>query len=243
MKWWKFGKKVHIQEDEPDELDKLLYKYMPKYEEQLMAELERNVDYEYEFSENYRKKMERLIRKERHIVPKRILKRVAMGIVAFVMTFCISMYWGVVTGNAQWTKLYETIKTIWEDFFLFSYFDKSDEKVWIVYEPEYMLEGYELVRESQNECMKTFIYKKGDLQIKLQQRDVTTGSEFFVDSAFVKEEVIKNHGMEIFVYYYETGEICTYYEYLGSVFIINTHKMNADLNREEIIKIYEGWIK
>ena len=59
----------------------------------------------------------------------------------------------------------------------------------------------------------------------------------------MKEEVIKNHDMEIGVYYYGNGEICTYYEYLGSVFIINTHKMNADLNREEIIKIYEGWIK
>ena len=239
MKWWKFGKKVHIQEDEPDELDKLLYKYMPKYEEQLMAELERNVDYEYEFSENYRKKMERLIRKERHIVPKRILKRVAMGIVAFVMTFCISMYWGVVTGNAQWTKLYETIKTIWEDFFLFSYFDKSDEKVWIVYEPEYMLEGYELVLEKENEYATIFIYEKEGLRVQLQQRSVITGSEFFVDSDFIKEEVMNHYDMEIFVYYYEDGRICTYYEYLGSIFMINAY----GLDKEEMIKIYEGWIK
>lgn len=239
MKWWKFGKKVHIQEDEPDELDKLLYKYMPKYEEQLMAELERNVDYEYEFSENYRKKMERLIRKERHIVPKRILKRVAMGIVAFVMTFCISMYWGVVTGNAQWMKLYETIKTMWEDFFLFSYFDKSDEKVWIVYEPKYMLEGYELVLERENAGMKLLVYEKDNLRIQLQQRSVRTGSKFAVDSDFVREEIIKNNDMEIFVYYYADGGICTYYEYLGSVFVINLY----ELNQEEIIKIYEGWIK
>ena len=60
MKRWEFGKKAHVQE-EPDELDRLLYKYMPKYEEQLMAELESNVDYDYEFSDNYKKKMAQLV--------------------------------------------------------------------------------------------------------------------------------------------------------------------------------------
>lgn len=242
MKRWEFGKKAHVQE-EPDELDRLLYKYMPKYEEQLMVELESNVDYDYEFSDNYKKKMAQLIRKERYIVPKRVLKRVAMGIVVFLVTFCITMYWGVVTGNAQWTNLYETIKTIWDDFFLLSYFDKTDQKVWIVYEPEYMLEGYELVKRVENDYMKTFTYKKENLQIKLQQRGVETGSKFAVDSDFVKEEVIQNKDMEIFLYYYENGEIYAYYEYLGSIFIINTYELNQQLNIEEIIKIYEGWIK
>ena len=238
MKRWEFGKKAHVQE-EPDELDRLLYKYMPKYEEQLMAELESNVDYDYEFSDNYKKKMAQLVRKERYIVPKRVLKRVAMGIVVFLVTFCITMYWGVVTGNAQWTNLYETIKTIWDDFFLLSYFDKTDQKVWIVYEPEYMPEGYELVKEVENDYGKIFVYQKDNLRIQLQQRGVRTGSEFFVDSDFVKEEVIHHHAMEIFVYYYEDGRICNYYEYLGSIFMMSAY----ELDKEEILKIYEGWIK
>lgn len=242
MKRWEFGKKAHVQE-EPDELDRLLYKYMPKYEEQLMAELESNVDYDYEFSDNYKKKMAQLVRKERYIVPKRVLKRVAMGIVAFLVTFCITMYWGVVTGNAQWTNLYETIKTIWDDFFLLSYFDKTDQKVWIVYEPEYMPEGYELVKEIENDYGKIFVYQKDNLRIQLQQRSVRTGSEFLVDSDFIKEDVIKHHGMEIFVYCYADRGICAYYEYLESIFMISAYEPNHELNTEEIIKIYEGWIK
>ena len=238
MKKWKFWKKAYEQEEQ-DELDELLYQYMPKYEEKLMEELESKIDYNYEFSDNYRRKMARLIRKERYIVPKRILKRVAVGIAVFVLSFCLSMYWGVVTGNAQWTKLYETIKTIWEDSFLYSYFKKSDVKVAVVYEPTYIPEGYELVKKTENNRMYNWIYEKKDISMHLQQRIIKNASEFVVDSEFVKEEVIKVQDMELVLYYYEDGRICSYYEYLDSVFIIHA----KELSQEEMIKIYEGWIK
>ena len=239
MKKWKFWKKACIQE-EPDELDVLLYKYMPKYEEKLMAELESKIDYNYEFSDNYRRKMERLIRKERTIMPKRVLKRVAVGIAVFVLSFCLSMYWGVTSGNAQWTKLYETIKTIWEDFFLYSYFKKSNVELAVVYEPTYIPDGYELVKKTENTRMYDWIYEKdGKSIIHLRQRVIENASEFMVDSDFVKEEVIRVQNMEFLLYYYEDGSICSYYEYLDSVFIIHA----KELNQEELIKIYEGWIK
>ena len=238
MKKWKFWKKAYEQEEQ-DELDELLYQYMPKYEEKLMEELESKIDYDYEFSDNYRRKMARLIRKERYIVPKRILKRVAVGIAVFVLSFCLSMYWGVVTGNAQWTKLYETIKTIWEDSFLYSYFKKSDMALAVVYEPTYVPEGYELVERIENSRMYDWTYEKDEKRIYLRQRVIKNASEFVVDSEFVKEEVIKVQDMEITLYYYEDGSICSYYEYLDSIFTIHA----KELNQEELINIYEGWIK
>ena len=239
MKKWKFWKKAYEQEEQ-DELDELLYQYMPKYEEKLMEELESKIDYNYEFSDNYKRKMARLIRKERYIVPKRILKRVAVGIAVFVLSFCLSMYWGVVTGNAQWTKLYETIKTIWEDSFLYSYFKKSDVKVSVVYEPTYVPEGYELVKKAENIRMYEWVYEKEDKSIiHLWQRVIENASEFVADSDFVKEEVIKVQDMKIVLYYYEDGSICSYYEYLDSIFIIYAN----ELIQEELIKMYEGWIK
>ena len=237
MKKWKFWKKAY--EEEQDELDELLYKYMPKYEEKLMEELESKIDYEYEFSDNYRRKMAKLIRKERYIVPKRVLKRVAVGIAVFLVSFCLSMYWGVVSGNAQWTKLYETIKTIWEDSFLYSYFRKSNVELAVVYEPTYIPEGYELVEKTENIRMYDWIYKKDDKSIYLRQRIIENASEFVIDSDFIKEEVIRAQNMEIMLYYYEDGRICSYCEYLDSIFIIHT----KDLKEEELLKIYEGWIK
>ena len=238
MKKWKFWKKACIQE-EPDELDVLLYKYMPKYEEKLMAELESKIDYNYEFSDNYRRKMERLIRKERTIMPKRVLKRVAVGIAVFVLSFCLSMYWGVMSGNAQWTKLYETIKTIWEDSFLYSYFRKSNVELAVVYEPTYIPKGYELVQKTENIRMYGWIYEKDNKSIHLRQWTIENGSRLLVDSDFVKEEVIRVQDMEITLYYYEDGNICSYCEYLDSTFTIRA----KELNQEELIKIYEGWIK
>lgn len=238
MKNWKFWKKAHEQE-EPDELDALLYQYMPKYEEKLMEELESKIDYEYEFSDNYKKKMARLIRKERYMVPKRILRRVAVAIAAFVLAFCLSMYWGVATGHAQWTKLYETIKTIWEDSFLYSYFKKTDMELAVVYEPTYVPEGYELVEKTENIRMYDWIYKKDDKSIYLCQWIVENASRFLVDSDFIREEIIQVQDMEIMLYYYEDGRVCSYYEYLDSIFIIDAKKLNL----EEMIHIYEGWIK
>ena len=238
MKKWKFWKKVYEQEEQ-DELDELLYKYMPKYEEKLMEELESKIDYDYEFSDNYRRKMEKLIRKERYIVPKRLLSRVAVGIAVFVLSFCLSMYWGVVTGNAQWTKLYESMKTIWEDSFLYSYFKKSDVALDVVYEPTYVPEGYELVRKMENPRAYSWIYEKNNISIHLQQWIVKNGGRFIVDADFIKEEVIRAQDMEIILYYYEDGSICSYYEYLDCIFVIDV----KELNEEELIHIYEGWIK
>ena len=238
MKKWKFWKKAYEQEEQ-DELDELLYKYMPKYEEKLMEELESKIDYDYEFSDNYRRKMEKLIRKERYIVPKRLLSRVAVGIAVFVLSFCLSMYWGVVTGNAQWTKLYESMKTIWEDSFLYSYFKKSDVALDVVYEPTYVPEGYVLVKKTENPRVYNWIYEKEDKSIHLQQWIVKDGSRFLVDTDFIKEEVIRVQDMEIVLYYYEDGRICSYYEYLDSIFVID----EKELNQEELITIYEGWIK
>ena len=239
MKKWKFWKKTYDEQEEPDELDLLLYKYMPKYEEKMMEELENEVDYDYEFSDNYRRKMERLIRKERHIVPMRILKRVAVGIAVFVITFFISMYWGVVQGNAQWTNLYETLKTIWEDSFVYSYFKKTDMELSIIYEPTYVPEGYELVKKTENPRMYGWHYKKEGKRIYLKQMLVESKDRLIVDADFVKEEIIRVKDMEIFVYYYEDGRIGMYYEHLESTFTI----FAEELNEEEMIKIYEGWVK
>lgn len=238
LKNWKFWKKAHEQE-ELDELDLLLYQYMPKYEEKLMEKLESKIDYEYAFSDNYRHKMEKLIRKERYIVPKRVLSRVAVGVAAFVLSFCLSMYWGVATGNAQWTKLYETIKTIWEDSFLYSYFKKSDVELVVMYEPTYIPEGYELVKKTENIWNYNWVYEKEDNSIHLWQRIIEHVSEFIVDSDFIKEEIVRVQDMDIILYYYEDGSICSYCEYLNSTFTIHANK----LNQEELIKIYEGWIK
>ena len=238
MKNWKFWKKEYEQE-ERDELDELLYQYMPKYEEKLMEELESKIDYEYEFSDNYRRKMARLIRKERYLVPKRVLKRVAVGIAVFLVSFCLSMYWGVVSGNAQWTKLYETIKTIWEDSFLYSYFKKSNVELEVVYEPTYVPEGYELVKKIENIRMYGWIYEKEDKSIRLRQWIIKNESRFIGDSDFIKEEAIRVQDMEIALYYYEDGSTCSYYEYLDSIFIIEA----TELNKEEMIKIYKEWIK
>ena len=239
MKKWKFWKKTYDEQEEPDELDVLLYKYMPKYEEKMMEELENEVDYDYEFSDNYRRKMERLVRKERYIVPMRIVKRVAMGIVAVIITFFISMYCGVVQGNAQWTNLYETLKTIWEDSFVYSYFKKTDMELSIIYEPMYVPEGYELVEKIENPRMYDWIYEKDNNKIHLRQLMIENEGRLIVDADFVKEKIIRKEDMEIFVYYYKDGRICTYYEYLESTFIIHAE----ELNEEEMIKIYEGWVK
>lgn len=240
VKRWKFWKKEPIQEEQ-DEMDALLYKYMPKYEEKLMADLESKIDYSYEFSDEYRRKMERLIRKEPRIVPMRILKRVAVGIAVFLLTFSLSMYWGVKQCNAQWLKLYETIKTIWEDSFLYSYFIENaiDTGLPTVYEPKYIPEGYELVRKTENTRVRVFVYEQDNKQLKLKQLIIGDADEAIIDSEFIQQKTIKVYGMEISLYYYADGKISSYCEYLDSIFIIDT----SALTQDEIVNIYEGWIQ
>ena len=238
MKWNVWRKRY--PQTEPDELDMLLYEYMPKLEQEKMEALEaKAAACEHVFSERFERKMKRLIRKERYMVPMRILKRVGLGMAAFLLTFCVAMYWGVTTSNAHWLKLYESIKTIWEDSFLYSYFTKSDTEFSILYEPTYIPDGYELVEEKVNNDFHSLKYQKEEKKIRLENFRAEEGRTKVVDANYVREEKVAINGMEIVIYYYADGRICGYYEYIDSIFVINA----SDLNKEELLRIYEGWIK
>lgn len=50
-----------------DVTDAWLYKYMPIVDEAIINEIEKNVDYDYAFSDEFNRKMERTIRKEKFI--------------------------------------------------------------------------------------------------------------------------------------------------------------------------------
>ena len=51
-----------------DVTDAWLYKYMSIVDEAIINEIEKNVDYDYAFSDEFNRKMERTIRKEKFVI-------------------------------------------------------------------------------------------------------------------------------------------------------------------------------
>ena len=100
--------------------DEWLYKYMPIVDDAIIESLEKQVNYEYKFSNKFEKKMQRVIWQENHSViagMKKIVERVAMF---FVSILCIGLI-VTLSVEAYREKFFATLKTLYEDSVLYSY--------------------------------------------------------------------------------------------------------------------------
>ena len=123
--------------------DEWLYRYMPVAAEALLEDMEKEVDYKYEFTAGFEKKMKRLMRWERrrnvrNKVYKVGRKCVHIAAVAIMLLILFSM-----SIEACRIVFFDTIKTVWEDSFLYQYIadDKVDDKP-EPHAPAYIPEGY-----------------------------------------------------------------------------------------------------
>jgi len=122
--------------------DEWLYKYMPIVDEAIIRELENETDYDYQFSSRFERRMKKLIRREAHPwigAFYRLSKRAAL------LFLCALSFLFVITMSVQAyrVRFFETVKSIWEDSIIYSYFVCQGQGDMQCYEPGFIPEGYQ----------------------------------------------------------------------------------------------------
>lgn len=220
--------------------DELLYKYVPIVDEMLVKEIEENTDYEYEFSDIFEIKMKKLIFEEKHQKLSRIIKSPLRMIASIVIVVFLSLFTVTMSVEAYRIEFFAKVKTIFEDSFVYKYYVEEDSEG-IIYEPQYIVEGYELIRHDENDISSIYEYYnyKTDQQYNLTQELVTDGKNVVFDLEYDSLEKIEIGEFNIDIYRYEDGYIRAYLEFGQSVFIVEAD----NLSEEEIKKIIVNWIK
>lgn len=220
--------------------DEWLYRYMPVAAEALLEDLEKEVDYKYEFTAGFEKKMKRLMRWERHRnvrskVYKVGRKCVHIAAVAIVLAFLISM-----SIEAYRIAFFDTIKTAWEDSFLYQYIadSKEDEKP-EPHAPAYIPTGYTLVEENVMEVIAEYVYenKEGVLLI-CQQELIIEDRTVVYDNEYDEKIYLPLNGYSAEIYRYRDDTGYAYFEFGNSVYTIYSEQLSVD----DIEQIFLHWV-
>lgn len=134
-------------------------------------------------------------------------------------------------------SIFETVKTIWEDSFFYTYFTEEKDIGFQKREFEYLPDGYYLIEEISDGNINTTIYSnESGEQIIIDQHLVSDNRQITMDLEYSEEKEVEVKGLPLLIYRYEDGFVSAYYEYQESVFILSADKISDD----EIIKIIEG---
>ena len=221
--------------------DEFLYQHMPSYEEKVLDAMPKEDEIDYEFSEEFEKKMEVLIRrakqKEKYHLPVKTWQRVAAAIViVFVAVMTITL-----SAKAVRKKLFDFIKNVYPTYTTTTYY--SDEEIvgeFRTLYPEYIPDGYELVTEDGGIIYLTLEYRKGEGEnissILISQEQITDGMVVENNYKYVKEKKCKIRGNEAKLCYKENGTIKALWEEKGCLYMVSV----TDLSKRELIKICES---
>ena len=221
--------------------DDWLYQYMPVVDEALIRGIEDSTDYEYQFSEQFEKKMEQLIRRERRDARKgrwkaftgRLMQnlRMSAGYMAaaaacaglLILTGVLLRQQG--SGDKAGSAPVRENQGAGADFL-----EKS---------PACMPDGYRLVSEQEDATSYEMVYEN-DMGIicTLRQETEITGSTVAPGSDFRRKESVQLEGALIEIYWYEDGSSYSYCVYENCAYTVEAEQLSA----EEIEEIYTNWI-
>lgn len=216
--------------------DEWLYLYMPVVDVAIIEGLEKQIDISNEFSRKFDRKMKHLIQREAHPwwgLASSIVKRAAIFLicnisVAFLFTMSVEAYR---------VKFFETIKTLWEDSILYSYFTDSTTGEIQNSEPTYIPEGYSEVERIENDIALIVIYENdAGEEIVWEQKMVVDGGNLVLDSEYDTQEMREINGAIATISYYSDGYATAYYEYGNYVYFLTADR----LEMEDIFKIIES---
>ena len=220
--------------------DEWLYRYMPMAAEAFLEDIEKEIDYKYEFSIGFEKKMKRLQRWERRRSIRSAVYKIGrrylhIAAVVVVIVFLCSM-----SIEACRIVFFDTIKTIWEDSFLYHYITDSkwDEQS-EAHAPVYIPEGYVSVVENVNELFLEYLYvDESGRQLICQQEMIVDGRIVVYDSEYGEKTALSLNGYTAELYRNEGGTIYAYLELGSSVYTIFVEELSV----EDIREIFLHWV-
>lgn len=193
--------------------DEWLYKYVPVVDAAIIRELENRSDVNYEFSNKFKRKMKRLIRKEAHPwlgTFYGISKRVAIFLLC-ILSVTLAV---VMSVEAYRNKFFETIKTFLGDAYELRYeSDEDPNQIEEYKEPAYIPQGYQEIERIQNANTLGIVYENDVGNLIVWEQDlIVDGGALVIDSEYDSEVTEIVNGMNVTMYIYNEGYVVAYFE-------------------------------
>ncbi len=214
--------------------DEWLYKYMPVVDEAIIRELENETDYSYQFSGRFEHRMKKLIRREAHpwtgIFYRRHRRAALLFLCVLGPLFAITM-----SVQAYRTRFFETVKSIWEDAIVYSYFVNQNQRDMQCHEPGFIPEGYQETERIVLEHWFSVTYANEDGKIiTWDQMLVQDGGELIADTEYDQQVIKEVNGKQVAISLYLDGFVNAYCEYGRYVYVLTA----GSLSIEEVCMIF-----
>ena len=163
--------------------DEWLKAYMPLVDEALIKSIECGVNNQYGFSVKFRKKMRKLIEKEKRMFFWFQIRSIGRKVAVFVVVALLSMLTVTMSVEAFRTKFIDTVKSIWENSYV-SYIFNSEKTDPVIEEPvEEIFKSEEIEPE---EIVEVVVEEEEVFVEELESNDLKK-EEIIVETPIVEE--------------------------------------------------------
>lgn len=217
-----------------------LYKYMPAAERLLLSELPPDEELNHKFSRRFERKMKALIKYEERTPGERKFYRgmkIAFAAIAIMILVAFGSAMSVKAGRLQ---LIQFFVEVFEELTSYSVKDENPEGVEVIpVEPDYVPEGYEVIRRVNNRCEYFIWYENGSGdRLRYNQAAASAGVRLWdTEVSVTGEEQIGNRKVRVVEV---DGMLAVYWEdeeYAYSVYGI------GNVATDELLKIAKSVIK
>lgn len=218
--------------------DEWLYAKMPIVDAAMVRQLEACTQKDYVFSDEFRKRMKRLIRKEKYMQVEKQLKKITQKIAAAALVMLVGALTVTMSVEAYRVHFFHTVKTVLDGNISIYSYESDEEKISdTILKPQYIPDGYRLNEEKITDAASVLEYGNGKKHLIFQQTIVTNEKMIF-DTNYNSVEQIRINGVTVFLYGYTDDTFWAYGEYGNSVYVLAGDR----IPKEEIEKIYKHWI-
>lgn len=220
--------------------EELLRDAFQKLSDELIEEWENIPDTNHKPSEDFEKKIKKLIGKTKNRELYKELLNIGKVAAAFIIIIGIALFGSTMKVKADPHLYFKKMEVLLNDASMCVYDEELDNYYLTLYEPTYVPDGYEEVsREVDDMGINIrYINKKGE-NITWKQRLIIYTNVSSTDSEYNAEIDTEYAGENIKMYIYEDGYKYLYYESGTCVFKINA----TDINVEDIYKMIKDMKK
>lgn len=218
--------------------DEWLYEKMPIVDAAMVRQLEVCTQKKYIFSDKFRKRMKRLIQKEKYMYAEKQLKKITQKIAAAAVVMLVGALTVTMSVEAYRVRFFHTIKMVLDGNISIYSYELDEEKISdTILKPQYIPDNYRLNEEKITDTTSVLEYGNDKKHLIFQQTIVTNEKMIF-DTNYNSVEQIRINGMTVFLYRYTDETFWAYGEYGNSVYVL----AGDTIQKEEIEKIYKHWI-
>ncbi len=182
--------------------DDFLYKYMKGAENIILESLPKEEELSYKFSKRFKRKMNKLIRRENRTPFMKSFINHSKKVVVIFLIFVTIAFATTMSVEAYRVKFFEVVIEVWEEFtsMIFKNNKNINDKKLIPAVPEYTPKGFSILEENINDYVYSIIYvNENNEEIFYEQRIISQG-EVLLDTENIEVETIEVDNQAIILF-------------------------------------------